>query len=146
MLVIKFYLFIYLFFILLSSKLYTVNSIQCCVGSDNTCSMAPVDCPSNVCFKLVINKASEERGCMNDLIALVNVPNIGPNPLNDDSGSSNDQCQQSDTQGTGMSLYFIKIYILIENHFYDTPLTLLKDISGWLQPNVATKNIICIMA
>ncbi|CAF1100669.1 unnamed protein product [Adineta steineri] len=104
MLVIKFYLFIYLFFILLSSKLYTVNSIQCCVGSDNTCSMAPVDCPSNVCFKLVINKASEERGCMNDLIALVNVPNIGPNPLNDDSGSSNDQCQQSDTQGTGMSL------------------------------------------
>ncbi len=33
-------------------KTIGIYSIQCCTGDDNTCSSKPVDCPSNICFKL----------------------------------------------------------------------------------------------
>jgi len=52
----------------------------------------------------VINKASEERGCIGDLYDLLKLPTMGSFNLNYDSGSSNDQCQELDTPGTGMSL------------------------------------------
>jgi hypothetical protein len=100
-------------------------SIQCCTSNDNTCSSKPVDCPSNICFKLgkniyfkrmflnffsflVINKETEERGCLDDLIRLLNFANKGSRTSNEEerlsSGSSNDQCQKLGTSGNGMSL------------------------------------------
>ncbi|CAF1567833.1 unnamed protein product [Adineta ricciae] len=85
-----------LFCIFLSFQSITVSSIQCCVG-DNTCLEKPIDCPSNVCFKLVFFSTAEERGCMNDLIKYLKFPNSG-------GGSGDDQCQQLDAQNPGMSL------------------------------------------
>ncbi|UJR20356.1 hypothetical protein I4U23_023487 [Adineta vaga] len=85
-----------LFFIFLSFQSSTVYSILCCVG-DNTCLAKPIDCPSNVCFKLVFNKAAEERGCMNDLMKYLKLANSA-------SGPGDDQCQQLDSQMAGMSL------------------------------------------
>jgi len=105
-------------------KTVGLYSIQCCTGDDNTCSSKPVDCPSNICFKLgktlfnlfifndflilVIGKLKEERGCLDDLIKLLNYPNKGSRTLLDGisltSESSNDQCHRLDTYGNGMYL------------------------------------------
>ncbi|CAF5216737.1 unnamed protein product, partial [Rotaria magnacalcarata] len=107
MLMIKWQKCIFIFFLLSIYRLNKVHSIQCCVG-DNTCTAKPVDCPSNVCFKLVFDKISEYRGCMKDLISILGFTNTDSRNLNEsggtDSGSSNDQCQKIDTQGAGMSL------------------------------------------
>ncbi|CAF2238857.1 unnamed protein product [Rotaria magnacalcarata] len=108
MLMIKWQKCIFIFFLLSIYRLNKVHSIQCCVG-DNTCTAKPVDCPSNVCFKLVFDKISEYRGCMKDLISILGFTNTDSRNLNEsggtDSGSSNDQCQKIDTQGAGMSLF-----------------------------------------
>ena len=32
-------------------KSNSVYSIQCCVGGDSSCTVKPVDCPLNVCYK-----------------------------------------------------------------------------------------------
>ncbi|CAF0870312.1 unnamed protein product [Rotaria sp. Silwood1] len=99
---------LYLFLIFLLYKTAAVYSIQCCTGSDNTCTSKPVDCPSNICFKLVINRVTEERGCLDDLIKLINSANKNNQTLNNrtgyPSGSSNDQCHKFGTYGNGMSL------------------------------------------
>jgi len=100
-----------------------VYSIQCCTGDDNTCSSKPVDCPSNICFKLgkiwfisficnyflivVIGKLTEERGCLDDLIKLLNFSNKGRTITDGNSltsESSDDQCHRLGTYGNGMSL------------------------------------------
>ena len=51
---------------------------------------------------------TEERGCLDDLIKLLNHANKDSRTLNDGnsltSGSPNDQCQKLGTQGNGMSL------------------------------------------
>ncbi|CAF3183544.1 unnamed protein product [Rotaria socialis] len=108
MLMIKWQKCIFIFFLLSIYKLNKVHSIHCCVG-DNTCTAESVDCPSNVCFKLVFNKISEYRGCMTDLMKSLGSQNINSQNLDENSGthsgSSNDQCQKIDTQGAGMSLY-----------------------------------------
>ena len=44
-------------------------SIQCC--HTHACSGEHINCPWNVCFKLVFDKRTEERGCLNDLLALI---------------------------------------------------------------------------
>ncbi|CAF1112746.1 unnamed protein product [Rotaria sordida] len=102
------YQIFFLFFIYQLNKTFALYSIQCCTGNDNTCSSKPVDCPSNICFKLVINKVTEERGCLDDLIKLINSANKGNKTLNDKNeyrtGSSNDQCHKLGGYGNGMSL------------------------------------------
>ncbi|CAF1365620.1 unnamed protein product, partial [Adineta steineri] len=85
-----------------------VYSIQCCTGDDNTCSSKPVDCPSNICFKLVINKVTEERGCLDDLIKLLNFANKDSRTFNNEngltSGSSNDQCHKLGAHANSISV------------------------------------------
>ncbi len=41
-----------LFIIEVIRKTIGIYSIQCCTGADNTCLSKPVDCHSNICFKL----------------------------------------------------------------------------------------------
>jgi len=57
---------------------------------------------------LVINKVTEERGCLDDLIKLLNFQNKDSRTLNNEngltSGSSNDQCHKLGPYGNGMSL------------------------------------------
>ncbi|CAF3531568.1 unnamed protein product, partial [Rotaria sp. Silwood2] len=108
MIFIQWHFCLYLFLIFLLYKTAAVYSIQCCTGNDNTCSSKPVDCPSNICFKLVINKVTEERGCLDDLINLINSVNKNSQTLSGrngyTSGSSNDQCHKFGVYGNGMSL------------------------------------------
>ncbi|CAF3738723.1 unnamed protein product [Rotaria sp. Silwood1] len=102
MLMIQWRLCIYLF-LFSTYKSRRVHSIQCCT-IDSTCASDFVDCPSNVCFKLVIDKSSEYRGCMGDLYKMLHFPLMNSQNPNDISGSSNDQCQRINLQGSGMSL------------------------------------------
>ncbi|UJR29522.1 hypothetical protein I4U23_010739 [Adineta vaga] len=108
MILIHYHFCFYFFLIFLSYKTLAVYSIQCCTGDDNTCTSKPVDCPSNICFKLVINKVTEERGCLDDLIKLLNFGNKDNRKSSNEnsltSGSSNDQCHKLGTYGNGMSL------------------------------------------
>ena len=57
---------------------------------------------------LVINKITEERGCLDDLIKLLNFVNKDSRTVNNEngltSGSSNDQCHKLGPYGNGMSL------------------------------------------
>ncbi|CAF0978584.1 unnamed protein product [Rotaria sordida] len=99
----QWHLCIYLFFLLSTFKSSTVHSIQCCSG-DSSCTADLVDCPANVCFKLVFEKVTEYRGCMTDLYKMLEYPTLGGGNFYDDGGSSNDQCQKINTLGSGMSL------------------------------------------
>ncbi len=57
---------------------------------------------------IVLGKLAEERGCVDDLIKLLNYSNKGSRTLNDEneltSESSNDQCHRLGTYGNGISL------------------------------------------
>ncbi|CAF1281040.1 unnamed protein product [Adineta ricciae] len=106
MILIQWHFCLYFFLIFLSYQTSAVYSIQCCTGDDNTCSSKPVECPSNICFKLVINKVTEERGCLDDLIKLLNFDDKNNRKsVHGDSltsGSSNDQCHKLGTYGMSL--------------------------------------------
>ncbi|CAF0962903.1 unnamed protein product [Rotaria magnacalcarata] len=108
MIFIEWHFFLYLVLIFVLYKTAAVYSIQCCTSKDNTCSSKPVDCPSNICFKLVINKVTEERGCLDDLIELINSANknnkTSSNRTTHPNGLSNDQCHKLGAYENGISL------------------------------------------
>ncbi|CAF4147629.1 unnamed protein product, partial [Adineta steineri] len=108
MVLIQWHFYFYFSLNFLLYRAAAVYSIQCCTGDDNTCSSKPVDCPSNICFKLVINKVTEERGCLDDLIKLLNFANKDSRTFNNEngltSGSSNDQCHKLGAHANSMSL------------------------------------------
>lgn len=63
---------------------------------------------NNIFLKIVINKLTEERGCLDDLIKLINAANKFNQTFNNENSyatdSLNDQCQKLGAYGNGMSL------------------------------------------